>query len=214
MSVAETRACMKAKRPTVLVVQDEADFVPSVLEPFQGTLVGLRASSLEDARRQLVQSQREIAGAVVAQELSDGTGFELLPDLRARAPKLPVLLLASVFDVHSINTAHLEGVALVARQNCGPNLRHFAMQIQTARACAASPLRAAMEQIAQHNQLSEREQQLLTVAVHGIPRARLALKLGLSENTVKSQIRSLLDKTNQPNLSEVVWQVHRSSEQL
>lgn len=203
----------EVQRPFVLIVQDERDFVPTMCEHFQGRLRAQRVGTIRAARK-LLESPREVVGAIVAPQLSDGNGFELLPDLRTRCPTLPILLISGECDVNSINTAHLEGVPIVARQNCGPNLRHFAIQVQTAMACKGNSLAEAMARIAHRSLLTEREQQLLTVAVHGIPRARIALKLGLSENTVKSQIRSLLEKTSQPSLSEVVWLVHRHSEKL
>ncbi len=211
--MAVVRQAEGARRPIVLIVHDEQDVIPGMLEHFQGRLGCQQAPSLQ-AARSLLSGPKEVVGAIVAPQLRDGRGFDLLPDLRNVSPTLPILLVAGEFDVHSINTAHLEGIPIVARQNCGPNLRHFALKVQTAMVCHRNPVGEAMATIAHKSQLTEREQQLLAVAVHGIPRARIALKLGLSENTVKSQIRSLLDKTNKPNLSEVVWLVHRSSEEL
>lgn len=201
------------RRPIVLIVHDTEGFIPSMCEHFQGRLGAQRVGTIRAARK-LLDGPRRVVGAIITPQLSDGNGFDLLPDLRTRCPTLPILLISGECDVNSINTAHLEGVPIVARQNCGPNLRHFALQVQTAMACKGDSLGDAMAQIAHRTALTEREQQLLTVAVHGIPRARIALKLGLSENTVKSQIRSLLDKTSQPSLSEVVWLVHRHSETL
>ncbi len=200
-------------RPIILIVHNKRDVIPSMCEQFRGHLGSHRVSTIRAARR-VLQGPRTIVGAILDPQLSDGSGFGLLPDLRTKAPEMPILMISGHCDINSINAAHLADVAIVARQNCVPNLKHFANQVQTALACASDQLGQAMAEIAQHNHLSDREQQLLTVAVHGIPRGRLALKLGLSENTIKSQIRSLLDKTNKPNLSEVVWLVHRHSERL
>ena len=211
MDVATSQA--PSRRPIVLIVHNKRDFVPSMCEQFRGRLGCQRVGTLKAARTFLA-GPREIVGAIVDPRLSDGNGFDLLADLRGQDPELPILLISGECDTNSINAAHLAGVPIVARQNCVPNLKHFAIQVQTAQACRGSQLGQAMAHIAHRSQLSEREQQLLAVAVHGIPRARLALKLGLSENTIKSQIRSLLDKTNKPNLSEVVWLVHRHSEKL
>jgi len=66
---------------------------------------------------------------------------------------------------------------------------------------------AVVAQVSSDYKLSSREVRILTSVVEGVPRRRLAEVLGVSENTVKSQVRTLLDKLGLATLSDVVWWV-------
>ena len=213
MAVRGSKRAPKPERLVVLIAQDKSGFVPPMCEHFPGRFACQHVSTIKAARR-VIAGSRRVVGAVLAPQMADGSGFDLLADLRSIDPSIPLLFVCGDCRVNSINEAHLAGVPIVAQQNCVPNIRRFAIDVQTSLACERGQLDRAMAQICHSKQLSDREQQLLAVAVHGIPRAHLALKLGLSENTVKSQVRSLLDKTEKSCLSDVVWLVHRHSEEL
>ena len=68
-------------------------------------------------------------------------------------------------------------------------------------------LQGVVAQITREQRLSAREAQILIFAVEGVPRRHIADVLGVSENTVKSQVRSLLEKVGKQTLSEAVWWV-------
>lgn len=62
--------------------------------------------------------------------------------------------------------------------------------------------------------LSPREIELLVLCGQGVARADLAEALRVSENTVKSQVRSLLRKSRANNLFELVSRMHGEPRQL
>ena len=68
-------------------------------------------------------------------------------------------------------------------------------------------LAVVVNEVASQYKLSLRESQILAFASEGIPRSRLADVMGISENTVKSQVRSLLEKLEKQALADVVWWV-------
>jgi DNA-binding NarL/FixJ family response regulator len=53
--------------------------------------------------------------------------------------------------------------------------------------------------------LSPAESRVLDLAIAGVPRRYLAAELGVAENTVKTQIRHLLAKLGEKNLTEAAW---------
>jgi len=62
--------------------------------------------------------------------------------------------------------------------------------------------------------LSPRRAQVLTASVHGVPRARLARELGLSETTIKAHVRGLLRHMGERSLAAAVWTVRKRAIQL
>lgn len=121
-------------------------------------------------------------------------------------------MVSSAPDAAALSRAHLAHVHLVNDQDCMENLKAFAMRVNTHAACARDGIKEILTELTHAKRLTLRESQILAVAAHGIPRSRIAKRLGTSENTIKSQIRSLLDKTQKANLSEVVWLVHSQTD--
>lgn len=204
----ETR--IRGSRALVLVLQNGGNHLHAVSKHIRGHFAVSGVSRLASARK-LVEG-RSIAGAILDAAVADGSGFDLIDELRQQTPNLPLLFVTAQLDDETLNRAHLVNVPIVARDTCAPNLQHFSAQVATQLACTRDGLADILLQLTHEKRLSAREAQLLAVAVHGIPRAHLARRLGISENTIKSQIRSLLDKTQKASLSEVIWLVHSQSE--
>jgi DNA-binding CsgD family transcriptional regulator len=64
---------------------------------------------------------------------------------------------------------------------------------------------ARLERVARDYRLSPREAQLLAAGAYGIPRARFAEVFGTSENTIKTQLRMLLEKLGQRTADDAAW---------
>jgi DNA-binding NarL/FixJ family response regulator len=73
-------------------------------------------------------------------------------------------------------------------------------------------MQATVTQLSTQYRLSQREAQILIFAVEGVPRRHMAEVLKVSENTVKTQVRSLLDKVRKETLAEAVWWVRGAVE--
>lgn len=205
---------IESTKTVVLIVQNGKQAVHNgatptvdICQPLRRHFTCSSASSLKQAR-EVIRSGAPIAGAILDIDLPDGSGFDLVDELRSLNPSLPLLFVTAVHDPWTLSRAHLAKVPLVTRRSCVQNVKFFASDVQTSLACASDNLEDALAQITYEKRLSTRESQLLRVAAHGIPRAHLARRLGASENTVKSRIRSLLGKTKKSSLSEVVWLVH------
>jgi DNA-binding NarL/FixJ family response regulator len=196
---------------SVLVLQNGVEAARALSRRLQCRFPSELAGSAHDAR-QILERGDSIVGALVDPKLPDGDGFEIIAELKRQLAMMPILIVTTECQAEMLSRAHLADVPLVHTEHCEENLSAFATEVNTAVSCARSGLDEVLAQICHNRRLSLRESQILRVAAHGIPRSRLATRLGTSENTVKSQIRSLLDKTQQPNLSEAVWLVHSQTD--
>lgn len=191
---------------SVLVAQKGKDDAALLGRDLESRFPILPATSLGTAQKAI--KANHLVGAILDSQFPDGDVFEFVAALREQTPGLPLLMVSSQHCADVLSRAHLSKVPLVHRGNCQENLRAFAIQLNTYSACTRDGIDTILEDLIQTKRLSLRESQILTVATYGIPRSYIARRLGLSENTIKTQVRSLLDKTKQANLSEVVWSVH------
>lgn len=141
-------------------------------------------------------------------------GPQLLGTVRAvrqRAVATPVLALVAEPTAPLVNALHALGVETAALPARPPNVTAFA---QRALAFAFLPdgrLAATVERLARDRGLTPREVQLMTLALADEPRARLRRRLGVTENTLKTQIRGLLRKCGEANLDRLAKNILRLS---
>lgn len=158
--------------------------------------------SLAEARRALRMRSRW-AGVIQELELPDGSGLELLSEVRALFPLLPVLVLTSLADPPAINRVHV----LRAEYHCKPTrrraLRGFLQHAVALDRVRDGRVATIIASCVQRYGLSPRETELLAAAVAGTPRKTLADELGTTENTLKTQVRQLLRKCDQKSLEEL-----------
>ncbi len=158
--------------------------------------------NLADARRALGMRSRW-AGVIQELVLPDGSGLELLKEVRAKFPALPVLVLTSLTDPAAINRVHV----LRAEYHCKPTRRR-ALRGFLQHAVALDRVRdvrvaSIIDDFVHRFGLSPRESELLAAAVAGTARKTLADELGTTENTLKTQVRQLLRKCDQKSLEDL-----------
>jgi two-component system vancomycin resistance associated response regulator VraR len=206
-------AVASVQRRKLLIVEDDPAMGRSLHRGTRGFFEPVIAASVKQAI-EILESGLEVAGAVVDIGLPDGNGFDVVAAVRRLSDVLPVLVLTGSNDPVVINRAHALRVEFVCKPFFEDNLVQF---VQRALSGKAPPpkdkVASTIAEIAAECRLSIRELELLKLAVEGIPRSHLAEVVGVSENTVKTQIRSLLDKCGQEALSGVVWWVRSRSSQ-
>lgn len=192
-------------RDKILIVEDEPSLSTTLVRTTEPYFAAVTTSSVR-AAIDAVEGGEDVAAAIVDIGLPDGTGLDVVTALRRRSPDLPILVLTGSNDPATINHAQLLRAEYVVKPFFSDNVARF---VQRALARKTEPLSerllAVVAQVALDHGLSQREQRILTSVVEGIPRRRLAEVLGVSENTVKSQVRTLLDKLGLTSLSDVVW---------
>ncbi len=136
--------------------------------------------------------------------------LEKLRALRRPHPKLPLLAIVATPTKKLLDELHLLDADVCVKPVAEPNLERFAH-----RAIARGPLdvesvRRRLRDATEGTSLSRRETEVLLYATQGMPRRELAERLGVSENTVKAQIRSLLRKTGARSVAVLAQRVLKS----
>lgn len=197
---------MSAK-PKLLIVEDDPALGRSLQRGTRAYFDVIMKDSVE-AALELIERGEELAAAVVDIGLPDGTGFEIVEILRRGDRNLPVLILTGSNDPSTINRAHALRVEFVCKPFFSENLAQFVQRtLSGSQYGDRQKLAGVISEVTDGYKLSLRESQILAFAAEGIPRSRLADVMGVSENTVKSQVRSLLDKVEKQALSDAVWWV-------
>jgi DNA-binding NarL/FixJ family response regulator len=206
MDAAPSEASLSATgKPKLLIVEDDPALGRSLQRGTRAYFDVVMTTSV-DAAFEVIDAKVEIAAAVVDIGLPDGTGFDVVETLRQRDRNLPVLILTGSNDPTTINRAHALRVEFVCKPFFSENLAQFVQRtLSGSQYGDREKLAVVVSEVTTEFKLSLREGQILAFAAEGIPRSRLADVMGISENTVKSQIRSLLEKLEKQALADVVW---------
>ena len=181
---------------TMLVVEDELS-QRAVERLLRGWKVR-PAGNLASARRLLGSGSFD--GAVVDVELPDGNGLDLVEAMRAAGAKIPILVLTAYCERELVNRAQRIGAELACKPLVPQNLIAFADRAAQA-SSADRELIARVSDLARRHGLTPRETAVATLAVRDLPRQAIQAELGVSMNTIKTQVRSLLQKCGAPNLA-------------
>lgn len=192
--------------PQFLVVEDE---------PIEARAMVRRLSRYGDvavattaAEAETLLAEERFSGALIDWKLPDGDGLELVASLRERFPRLTVALLTAHVDRDCINRVHVLGAEYVAKPPTRANIHAFVDRALRPRASAAD-----IEEIAalwaRRYALSAAEAELLRLSLSGVPRTHLASRTGLTENTIKSYVKRVLDKCNAPSMAVLVGRILR-----
>jgi DNA-binding NarL/FixJ family response regulator len=134
-----------------------------------------------------------------------------LEHVRAVAPRVAVLGLLRTADAALINALQQRDVEVAVQPVHAPNLVSFAQRALSASFLPHDGVARWVSHLARTRGLSAREVQLLTYALGSEPRARVRRRLGIAENTLKTQIKALLRKCNERNLDALAKNVLRAA---
>lgn len=199
----------EAKRGMLLVVEDDPAVARSIARLVTANAACVFVETIAAAREHL-ESGMLLAGAIIDIGLPDGNGLELLRTIRDRGVFAPVLVLTAQLERSLVNEAHALGAAYVCKPEFRRNVESFVEQIaRFDQGPNQARVEVAVDAASASYGLTPREREILGRAAQGTPRSHLAEVLRVSENTVKTQIRSMLEKAGQSSLSELVWAVRQ-----
>jgi len=169
--------------------------------------VVVEAGSLAEARQTVSQVQADVA--LVDLDLPDGSGVELIRDLRIMNPQAQAVLLTASGDRHLHAEAIAAGASGVLSKTVGSAEIIGAIRRLFAGEALLSPSEA-MElfrlvdqrraaELSGHRiieQLTPRERDLLLLLAEGLADAAIAERLSISPKTVRNQMVGLLAKLN------------------
>ena len=144
-------------------------------------------------------------GAVIDVGLPDGDGMDLLDAFRLRWWSAPALVLTGRFEPALVNRAQRTGAEYSVKPLEFDSLDSFASRLVAPR--DATEVRRECAAFAKRYGFTPSEGRILALAGDGVARDDIPVRLGLSENTVKSQVRSLLHKSGDFELADLVRRV-------
>jgi DNA-binding NarL/FixJ family response regulator len=153
-------------------------------------------------------SDRRFAGLIV--QVSASSHAQLEP-LLAQVPCLPVLALLDGPERAHINRLQARGVTTAVIPLESPSLVSFVQRALTHNFVPSERVTRLISRLAETRALTAREVQLLSYCLADEPRALVRRRLGISENTLKTQIRGLLRKCGERNLDALAKNLLRSA---
>jgi len=138
--------------------------------------------------------QRAWCGVVLDVALRDGNGLDLLARLRKRGDRVPVLVATGADDFAVANRAHRLDASCVFKPDVREDLLLFVDRARSRATRGDERTVVAVARLKKTLRLSRREAQIAELVAQGTARSQLAEVLGVSENTVKTTVRNMLNK--------------------
>ncbi|HEX8789933.1 MAG TPA: response regulator transcription factor [Polyangiaceae bacterium] len=193
-------------RVIFLVVEDEdmvARAMERVLSPFGETCL---AASVSDAQRQLAL-RCDWTAFFIDLNLPDGSGLEVLGQVRAEYPTAPVMVLTGATDQAAINAAFDLDAEYVVKPVQQARIVKFLVTHQDFGARLDRTIGAWRSRYT----LSDAEADVLRRAALGETRDEIAAARECSVLTVKTHVTNLLQKTGDASLHAAVGRLLRAT---
>lgn len=179
-------------------------------EPLQRYSVVRRAKCYRGATAMLLPNSRW-SGVVVDLDGFDAEPLEAMKRLREAHPLVPVLALVSQASAALINGLHAWRAELVLKPVGEVNLVSFVQRALVSGWLPDERVAAWVDELARARCLTPREVQLMAYALGNESRQKVMRRLGITENTLKTQVRSLLRKCNARSMDGLAKNVLRDA---
>lgn len=189
-----------------LIVEDEPTLARTLARTF-GRHRPVDVVHGMQAARDKLREEGEWTGVVLDLILPDGYGLDLLAEIRESHGGLPVLVLTGELNRDVVNRVQTLRGEYVCKPASAENLNPFIQRALAQERVDDAAIGRRIEHLARQLKLTRRETELLTLSVDGLSRRELAQALGVAENTVKAQIRSLLKKSGARSLATLAQKV-------
>jgi DNA-binding NarL/FixJ family response regulator len=143
-----------------------------------------------------------LAAVVVDVHLPDGSGLELAQQTRVMHPRLPILVVTGDDSLAINHKAFALQCQLLLKPFVPAMLTRFVSALDCAE-CYGHDAAAHLETFACSAALSEREREVLVLAMTGMRRREMADQLGIAESTLKTIVNRMLRKTGGSTLAEL-----------
>jgi FixJ family two-component response regulator len=148
---------------------------------------------------------RDYAAWLLDVTVVDGTGLELLAWARTNGKHTPALVMTGSEDRQLANQAQALGAEFLYKPFGMAAVEGFIARADAVhRRESSPPVVGAAERLAERHRLPRREHEIVEALMRGIARTRLASELGVSENTMKTYVRRLLERTQHDSLDALL----------
>lgn len=197
----------------LVVVDDHALFrlgLIGLLSEFEGFEVVGQAGNGEEALQVIAKQKPDLV--LLDINMPGMSGVETLEALRKAKFTMPVLMLTVSQNESDLVGAIIAGASGYLLKNTEPEiLRHTMQNVLDGNSVLAPEMTAQIFNVMRRLQtaradslLSEREVEVLRCLSRGLTTLRVASELFISENTVKTHIRHILEKMEVSNRAEAV----------
>lgn len=150
-------------------------------------------------------------GVVTDVGLPDGSGFDVVREIRRVAPKMPVLILSGEVDNARLREADEHHASYLLKPPALSDLDRFVARVREASAPVDARVDMVVERWSERYELSPAETEILRIAAHGTRRSALPEKRAVAPSTVKKQVQCLLAKTGDDSLQACVSRLLRET---
>lgn len=194
-----------------LLVDDDEQVTKALARNLSAIRPCVTAANVAGARERLAAHPRPFSGFVFDLRLPDGDGLELLREARRYGGNAPALILTGEFDPAVINAAYaLGGVCLLKPAGRG-ELARFTNEAVAAELGMDEILRGRVARVAAEHQLTGPEMEILFAKIAGLTAEELMEKRGITRNTYKTQVRTLLVRLAVDSLEDARRKVMQDS---
>jgi FixJ family two-component response regulator len=181
-----------------LVVEDEVRTATALVRLMRRHRETEAVFSFREAQQALLK-RADWIGLVVDIGLPDGSGLHVISLARERQPLLPVLVLTGRHDPDVINRSHQLRAEFLCKPPRDEDLLAFVRRAIAFEKVPDDRLSRVVDELARRHDLTVRETEVVVSALSNA-RAQLTEVLGVTENTLKSLVRSVLGKTDYASL--------------
>ena len=191
-------ATESAKPETYLVVDDDVQFAMGMKRLLSSHGEATLAHCVEDALATKPPDGRWTA-VFLDFDLPDGNAFSVHEGLLARGERVPTLIITGHIKEDVANRAFELGLKLLVKP-IGPE--HVRIFLETIRGEVA--VRQVVEDWSVRYGLTAAETAVLRAGLEGVDRGTLAESRGISETTLRTHVRHMLQKFGDASLSDAI----------
>lgn len=141
-----------------------------------------------------------------------GPGFDAwCARLRVASPCLPILAIVRTLDARLFASLQARSIEVAVLPLHTPQLVAFVQRSLANAFLPSDRVGRMVSFVAETRGLTGREVQLLSYCLADEPRARVRRRLGISENTLKTQVKALLRKCGERNVDALAKNVLRAA---
>ena len=188
-------------KPRVAMLEDDPHVTRALQSRFGQMLDLVPIPTLRDAERHL---HEHWDAWIVDRMLPDGDGFDFALRLRTGAPRLSIVLHSAADHAEVFERATEAGIIYAEKPAGAAVLAQLASLWVERRQAPVDHIAARVFALATQGDLSDREEEVVWLALEGLSREEASERLAIAASTHKNHVTSILAKTGFENLRELL----------
>jgi DNA-binding NarL/FixJ family response regulator len=148
-------------------------------------------------------------GILLEAEPNVAEALDVLARLRERYPYVPAVLLAEKLTPSEIERGYRLRASNLPLRTDPENLLPFVFRCLTEEAVCDERVGCLVESLVRGGSLTAREAELLVMVLADVPREEIAVRMCITENTVKAHTRQMLRKLEASDLDKLAARIFR-----